>query len=65
MKMNMHIIKKEKNKHESSEKNVHKCIFEKYVDQHDTYTIHNEKLKPWKLSTMKNDDHVEDLINVF
>jgi hypothetical protein len=46
MKMNMHIIKKEKNKHESSEKNVHKCIFEKYVDQHDTYTIHNEKLKP-------------------
>jgi hypothetical protein len=46
MKMNMHITKKEKNKHKSNEKNVHKCIFEKYVNHRDTYTIHNEKLKP-------------------
>jgi hypothetical protein len=43
---------------------VHKCIFEKYVNQHDTYAIHNKKLKPGKLSVMKNDDHVKELINV-
>jgi hypothetical protein len=61
----MHITKKEKRKHKSNEENVHKCIFEKYVDQHDIYAIHNEKLKPLKLSIMKNDDHLKDLINVF